>query len=113
MFITKGDFQNKMGQLIGSILGIITLVLFFRWNNGRKFRWIPFIVEVLGAWAIFYFGNILGDYIDKHTHISIPGFSRIPDVLKNTFGASLIISGCCALSIKSWINFNEQKKTKN
>jgi uncharacterized membrane protein YfcA len=102
-----------MGHIIGNIFGIVTLVLFFRWYKGQKFRWIHFIVDVIGAGIIIFIGNILGDYLSKNIHISIPFYSRIPDEVKNWFGAILIFIGCCVLSIKSWIHFNEQKRNKN
>lgn len=102
-----------MGQFFVNVLGILVLVLFFQWNKGQKFKFIYFIVEVICVGFIFFISNRVGHYFNHHIHISIPLFNRIPSQVKDWLGATLFFIGCCALSIKSWVHFNEQKRRKN
>lgn len=102
-----------MGQFVGNIIGVMALVLFFQWHKGQKFRFIYFIIEVICVGFVLFISNRLGHYLNHHIHISIPFFNRIPTKVNEWLGAILFFIGCCALSIKSWVHFNEQKSNQN
>ncbi|WP_312475073.1 hypothetical protein [Neobacillus sp.] len=95
---------------MANIFAIIVFFLLFQWDKGKKIKMKDLVINVIILSVLIFLSNMIGDYLKKNWHVSIPFIKQVPENVKFWLGGALFFCICCAFSVKGWKHQNQQKK---